>query len=162
MFDNTLAELAAGLKTGQFSSVELTQAYLARIKAEDTKYNSFISVTDDLALEQAAAADSLIAAGDAGTFTGLPIAHKDIFCTQGVRTSCASKMLDNFISPYNATVVDKFNQAGAVTLGKTNMDEFAMGSSNESSFYGPCKTLGIPIAYQVDHQVDRQQPSQPN
>lgn len=138
MFDKTLAELAIGLKTGQFSSVELTQAYLARIKAEDDKYNSFITVTDELALEQAAKADAAIAAGNAGTFTGLPIAHKDIFCTQGVRTSCASKMLDNFVSPYNATIVDKFNQAGAVTLGKTNMDEFAMGSSNESSFYGPC------------------------
>ena len=138
MFDKTLAELAIGLKTGQFSSVELTQAYLARIKAEDDKYNSFITVTDELALEQAAKADDAIAAGNAGTFTGLPIAHKDIFCTQGVRTSCASKMLDNFVSPYNATIVDKFNQVGAVTLGKTNMDEFAMGSSNESSFYGPC------------------------
>lgn len=139
MFDKTLAELASGLKSGEFSSVELTQAYLARIKAEDEKYNSFISVTDEQALAQAKAADEAIAAGTAGTFTGLPIAHKDIFCTKGVRTSCASKMLDNFVSPYDATVVSRFNAAGAVTLGKTNMDEFAMGSSNESSFYGPSR-----------------------
>lgn len=139
MFDKTLADLAKGLKSGDFSSVELTQAYLGRIKAEDSKYNSFITVTEDLALSQAKAADEAIASGSAGLFTGLPIAHKDIFCTEGVRTSCASKMLDNFISPYNATVVNKFNLAGAVTLGKTNMDEFAMGSSNESSFYGPAK-----------------------
>lgn len=139
MFDKTLAELAQGLENGDFSSVELTQAYLDRINAEDGKYNSYITVTGEQALEQAKAADEARAAGNAGAFTGLPIAHKDIFCTEGVRTSCASKMLDNFISPYNATVVNKFNAAGAVTLGKTNMDEFAMGSSNESSFYGPSK-----------------------
>ncbi|MAY42347.1 MULTISPECIES: Asp-tRNA(Asn)/Glu-tRNA(Gln) amidotransferase subunit GatA [unclassified Neptuniibacter] len=139
MFDKTLAELASGLKSGEFSSVELTQAYLARIKAEDAKYNSFITVTEETALQQAREADKIIATGNAGAFTGLPIAHKDIFCTKGTRTSCASKMLDNFISPYNATVVDKFNQAGAISLGKTNMDEFAMGSSNESSFYGACR-----------------------
>ncbi|WP_370279884.1 Asp-tRNA(Asn)/Glu-tRNA(Gln) amidotransferase subunit GatA [Pontibacterium sp.] len=139
MFDKTLAELAQGLENGDFSSVELTQAYLDRIAAEDGKYNSFITVTGEQALEQAKAADEARAAGNAGAFTGLPIAHKDIFCTEGVRTSCASKMLDNFVSPYNATVVNKFNAAGAVMLGKTNMDEFAMGSSNESSFYGPSK-----------------------
>lgn len=139
MFDKTLAELAQGLENGDFSSVELTQAYLDRIEAEDGKYNSYITVTGELALEQANAADATRAAGNAGAFTGLPIAHKDIFCTEGVRTSCASKMLDNFISPYNATVVNKFNAAGAVMLGKTNMDEFAMGSSNESSFYGPAR-----------------------
>lgn len=139
MFDKTLAELAQGLENGDFSSVELTQAYLDRIEAEDGKYNSYITVTGELALEQANAADATRAAGNASAFTGLPIAHKDIFCTEGVRTSCASKMLDNFISPYNATVVNKFNAAGAVTLGKTNMDEFAMGSSNESSFYGPAR-----------------------
>ncbi|WP_286237274.1 Asp-tRNA(Asn)/Glu-tRNA(Gln) amidotransferase subunit GatA [Neptuniibacter halophilus] len=139
MFEKTLAELAQGLKSGEFSSVELTQAYLNRIKAEDSKYNSYITLTEEQALTQAKAADEAIASGSAGVFTGLPIAHKDIFCTQGVRTSCASKMLDNFISPYNATVVEKFNAAGAVMLGKTNMDEFAMGSSNESSFYGAAK-----------------------
>ncbi|RTE65905.1 Asp-tRNA(Asn)/Glu-tRNA(Gln) amidotransferase subunit GatA [Amphritea opalescens] len=139
MLDKTLAELAQGLATGEFSSVELTQHYLDRINAEDGTLNSFITVTPEQALAQAEAADQLRAAGSAGTFTGLPIAHKDIFCTQGVRTSCGSKMLDNFVSPYNATVVEHFNQAGAVSLGKTNMDEFAMGSSNESSFYGPAR-----------------------
>lgn len=139
MFDKTLAELAQGLENGDFSSVELTQAYLDRINVQDGKYNSFITVTDELALSQAKTADEQRAAGQAGTFTGLPIAHKDIFCTEGVRTSCASKMLDNFVSPYNATVIEKFNAAGAVTLGKTNMDEFAMGSSNESSYYGPSR-----------------------
>ena len=139
MFDKTLAELAQGLENGDFSSVELTQAYLDRIAAEDGKYNSYITVTGEQALEQAKAADEACVVGNAGAFTGLPIAHKDIFCTEGVRTSCASKMLDNFVSPYNATVVSKFNAAGAVMLGKTNMDEFAMGSSNESSFYGPSK-----------------------
>jgi len=139
MFEKTLAELAQGLEAGEFSSVELTRAYLDRINAEDSQLNSYISVTEEQALAQAEAADQTRAKGEAGAFTGLPIAHKDIFCTEGVRTSCGSKMLDNFISPYDATVVDNFNRAGAVTLGKTNMDEFAMGSSNESSFYGPSR-----------------------
>ncbi len=139
MLNKTLAGLAKGLQQGEFSSVELAQAYLQRIKNEDSKYNSFITVTEELALQQAAAADACRAAGTAGIMTGLPIAHKDIFCTQGVRTSAGSKMLDNFISPYDATVIRKFNAAGSVTLGKTNMDEFAMGSSNESSFYGPSR-----------------------
>ncbi|WP_296056864.1 Asp-tRNA(Asn)/Glu-tRNA(Gln) amidotransferase subunit GatA [uncultured Amphritea sp.] len=139
MLDKTLAELAQGLATGEFSSVELTRNYLDRIRAEDGSLNSFITVTEEQALAQAEAADQRRAAGDADLFTGLPIAHKDIFCTEGVRTSCGSRMLDNFISPYNATVVENFNRAGAVSLGKTNMDEFAMGSSNESSFYGPAR-----------------------
>ena len=139
MLNKTLAELAKGLDQGKFSSVELTQAYLERIKREDSKYNSFITVTEELALTQATAADETRAAGNATSMTGLPIAHKDIFCTQGVRTSAGSKMLDNFVSPYDATVIRQFNAAGAVTLGKTNMDEFAMGSSNESSFYGPSR-----------------------
>ncbi|SEG54216.1 Asp-tRNA(Asn)/Glu-tRNA(Gln) amidotransferase subunit GatA [Marinobacterium lutimaris] len=139
MFDKTLAELAAGLRSGEFTSTELTKAWLERIKAEDSKYNSYITVTEEEALAQAKAADEAFAAGTAGPFTGLPIAHKDLFCTQGVRTSCASKMLDNFISPYDGTMVAKFKQAGAVMLGKTNMDEFAMGGSNESSYYGPAR-----------------------
>ncbi|WP_028468561.1 Asp-tRNA(Asn)/Glu-tRNA(Gln) amidotransferase subunit GatA [Neptunomonas japonica] len=139
MLNKTLAELAKGLDQGEFSSVELTQAYLERIKREDSKYNSFITVTEELALIQATAADETRSAGKATFMTGLPIAHKDIFCTQGVRTSAGSKMLDNFVSPYDATVIRQFNAAGAVTLGKTNMDEFAMGSSNESSFYGPSR-----------------------
>jgi len=139
MLNKTLAELAKGLDQGEFSSVELTQAYLERINKEDSRYNSFITVTDELALRQAADADAMRAAGQATAMTGLPLAHKDIFCTQGVRTSAGSKMLDNFVSPYDATIIRKFNAAGTVSLGKTNMDEFAMGSSNESSFYGACK-----------------------
>ncbi len=136
MFELTLAELARGLDNGDFSSTELTQAYLQRIHALDGQYNSFISVTEEQALAQAKAADEARAAGNAGALCGLPIAHKDLFCTQGVRTSSASKMLDNFISPYDATIVSRLKNAGSVMLGKLNMDEFAMGSSNESSFYG--------------------------
>lgn len=139
MFEKTLGELIHGLEAGEFSSVELTQGYLDRIKQLNPTYNAFITVTEEQALAEAKAADELRAAGQAGAFTGLPIAHKDLFCTQGVRTSCASKMLDNFESPYDATVVARFKAAGAVMLGKTNMDEFAMGSSNESSYYGAVK-----------------------
>ena len=139
MHDKTLTELKAGLQAGDFSSRELTEHFLARIKQHDGKLNSFISVTEAQALQQADAADQAIAAGDHRLLTGLPIAHKDIFCTEGVRTSCGSRMLDNFIAPYTATAVEKMAQQGAVMLGKTNMDEFAMGSSNETSFYGPVK-----------------------
>ena len=139
MHNKTIAELAAGLKAGEFTSEELTRAYLERIKQLDGDLNSYITVTEEQALEQARAADARIAAGESGPLTGVPIAHKDIFCTDGVRTSCASKMLDPFIAPYDATVVRKFKEAGVVMLGKTNMDEFAMGSSNETSFYGPVK-----------------------
>jgi aspartyl-tRNA(Asn)/glutamyl-tRNA(Gln) amidotransferase subunit A len=136
MFELTLAELARGLENGDFSSTELTQAYLQRIKSLDGQYNAFITVTEEQALAQAKAADEARAAGKAGALCGLPIAHKDLFCTQGVRTSSASKMLDNFVSPYDATIVSRLKNAGSVMLGKLNMDEFAMGSSNESSFYG--------------------------
>ncbi|MFY0655173.1 MAG: Asp-tRNA(Asn)/Glu-tRNA(Gln) amidotransferase subunit GatA [Neptunomonas phycophila] len=139
MLDKTLAELSTSLEQGDFSSVELTQAYLDLIKAKDSTYNSYITVTDELALQQAQAADERRQQGKATALTGVPIAHKDIFCTLGVKTSAGSKMLDNFISPYDATVVSNFNNAGAVTLGKTNMDEFAMGSSNENSYYGACR-----------------------
>ena len=139
MFELTQAELARGLDSGDFSSTELTQAFLKRIQAEDSRYNSFITVTEEQALAQAAAADQARAAGQAGPLCGLPIAHKDLFCTQGVRTSSASRMLDNFISPYDATIVSRLRQAGSVMLGKLNMDEFAMGSSSENSFYGPVR-----------------------
>ncbi len=139
MFEKTLSELAQDLRNGTVSSVELTQAFIDRINRCDSEYNAFITTTPELALQQAKAADESLAAGTGGPFTGLPIAHKDLFCTEGVKTSCGSKMLDNFESPYDATVVTKFKAAGAVMLGKTNMDEFAMGSTNESSFYGDCK-----------------------
>ncbi|HEY7883364.1 MAG TPA: Asp-tRNA(Asn)/Glu-tRNA(Gln) amidotransferase subunit GatA [Cellvibrionaceae bacterium] len=139
MHTNTIAELAAALRRREFSSLELTEHYLARISADDATYNSFITVTADIARAQAKVADQRLAAGDASPLCGIPIAHKDIFCTTGVRTSCGSKMLDNFIAPYDATIVDNYQTAGAVMLGKTNMDEFAMGSSNETSYYGPVK-----------------------
>ena len=135
----TLAQLSAMLRAGDASSTELTEHFLSRIKQHDATLNSFITVVEEQAMTQAAEADKALKSGAAGPLTGVPIAHKDIFCTRGIRTSCGSKMLDNFISPYDATVVSKFKQAGVVTLGKTNMDEFAMGSSNETSFYGPVK-----------------------
>ena len=139
MYNLTIAELVRGLQSKAFSSVELTQHFLDRIAALNPDYNAVITVTADQALKAAIAADKRLAAGGAPALCGVPILHKDIFCTKGVRTSCGSKMLDNFIPPYNATVVENFEQAGAVVLGKTNMDEFAMGSSNETSFYGPVK-----------------------
>jgi aspartyl-tRNA(Asn)/glutamyl-tRNA(Gln) amidotransferase subunit A len=139
MHDLTLAQTAQALADKKFSSREVTQHYLDRITRLDKNYNSFITVTADLALADAAAADTRRANGKADFLTGVPFAHKDIFCTKGVRTSCGSRMLDNFISPYDATVVEKYRAAGMVMLGKTNMDEFAMGSSNETSFYGPVK-----------------------
>jgi aspartyl-tRNA(Asn)/glutamyl-tRNA(Gln) amidotransferase subunit A len=135
----TLTELAKGLKAGDFSSRELTTSLLDRIERLDGDINSFITVTRDQALSAADAADQARAKGDSRALAGLPLAIKDIFCTQGIRTSCGSKMLDNFQAPYNATVVEKLEAAGMISLGKTNMDEFAMGSSNESSFYGPVK-----------------------
>ncbi len=139
MHKASVAELSAALKARKFSSEELVRAHLARIHAQDSELNSFITVTETEALAAASHADRLIAAGEAGPLTGIPLAHKDIFCTRGVRTSCGSKMLDNFVPPYNATVVEKIADAGMVVLGKTNMDEFAMGSSNENSYYGPVR-----------------------
>src|SRR5882724_8576940 len=136
---STLTQLAAGLRARKFSSVELVRAYLDRIDASQAALNAFISVTREQALADAAAADRALAAGAGGALAGVPIAHKDIFCTQGVRTTCGSRMLDNFVSPYDATVVAKLKSAGAIMLGKTNMDEFAMGSSSETSFYGPVR-----------------------
>ena len=133
----TLAELAKGLDSGEFSSRELTTALLERIDTHAESLNAFITVTADLAMEQADRADQARASGDAGPLCGLPIVHKDLFCTKGVLTTCGSHILENFVSPYDATVVQRLTDAGAVMLGKTNMDEFAMGSSNETSFYGP-------------------------
>ncbi len=136
MLSKTVAEIARALQSREVSSLELTQDYLRRIKLLNGDLNAFITVTEDLALAQAKAADAVLAAKQGGPLTGVPIAHKDIFCVRDVRTTCGSRMLSNFISPYDATIVESFNQAGAVTLGKTNMDEFAMGSSNETSYYG--------------------------
>lgn len=139
MHNLTIAEIAEKLRAKEFSSKEITSHFLSRINTSDQEYNSYISVTETQALAQAEAADQRLAKGDAPLMCGIPMAHKDIFCTEGVKTSCGSKMLDNFVPPYNATVVDNFSQDGAVMLGKTNMDEFAMGSSNETSYYGAVK-----------------------
>ncbi|ALG69164.1 Asp-tRNA(Asn)/Glu-tRNA(Gln) amidotransferase subunit GatA [Beggiatoa leptomitoformis] len=139
MHDLTLTELSNALQQRKFSSVELTRHFLERIKRYDGQLNSVITLTEELALQQAQLADSRLQQGTADALTGIPILHKDIFCTKGIKTTCGSKMLDNFIAPYNATVIDKFESAGAVMLGKTNMDEFAMGSSNETSYYGAVK-----------------------
>ncbi|MFI4937685.1 MAG: Asp-tRNA(Asn)/Glu-tRNA(Gln) amidotransferase subunit GatA [Candidatus Berkiellales bacterium] len=137
MHKMTLAELSQGLQKKSFSSVELTQHFLKRIEKLDPSLNSFITVTAQTALTQAKHGDEQRAKGQGGALTGIPFAHKDIFCTKGIKTTCGSKILDPFIAPYDATVVTKLHQAGIVMLGKTNMDEFAMGSSNENSFYGP-------------------------
>lgn len=139
MHNKTLTELSNGLHSGDFSSVELTEYFLARIARLDKDYNSFITLTPEQALAEAKMADKNLAKGNAPSLCGVPMAHKDIFCTRGVRTSCGSRMLDNFVPPYDATVVENFAASGAVVLGKTNMDEFAMGSSNETSFYGAVK-----------------------
>ena len=139
MFQKNIKELAAGLTAGEYSSEELTRHFLERIEKYDSQLNSVITLTAETALADARAADQRLKDGQSTPLTGIPYLHKDIFCTQGVRTSCGSRMLDNFEAPYNATVTQKLKDAGAVMLGKTNMDEFAMGSSNETSFYGPVK-----------------------
>ena len=135
----TLAALRDGLARKEFSGRELTAHFLDRIQRFDGALNSFITVTADQALRQAEAADAARAAGTAHALAGIPLAQKDIFCTEGVKTTCGSKMLDNFISPYNAHVISQCEAAGLVMLGKTNMDEFAMGSSNETSYFGGVK-----------------------
>jgi aspartyl-tRNA(Asn)/glutamyl-tRNA(Gln) amidotransferase subunit A len=135
----TIAQLSQGLKDGTFSSRELAQDAIADIKARDNLYNSFITISEEKALAQADAADQRIAAGQAAPMTGIPMAHKDLFCTDGVRTTAASKILENFVPPYESTVSQLFLDAGAVSIGKTNLDEFAMGSSNEHSHFGAVK-----------------------
>jgi aspartyl-tRNA(Asn)/glutamyl-tRNA(Gln) amidotransferase subunit A len=139
MHHKTISELSRDLASKKISSLELTQYYLNRIRQLDEKLNSFITVTEEAALLAAKQADHQLTKGEAGPLTGIPIAQKDIFCTDGIKTSCGSKMLDNFISPYDATTVSRLKAAGTVLVGKTNMDEFAMGSSNETSYYGPVK-----------------------
>jgi len=147
MHTKSVVELAAMLKAGECSSEELTRTLLDRVRQHES-LNAFISVSEDTALAQARAADVKINNGSAGPLTGIPYAHKDIFCTDGELTTCGSKMLANFRSPYDATVTAKLNDAGMVMLGKTNMDEFAMGSSNETSYYGavsnPWNTARVP------------------
>ncbi len=139
MIKASLRELSAALAQKKISSVELSTLFLERIERLNPTLNAFISVDRDKTLAQARRADAAIAAGGAGALAGIPLAHKDIFCTEGWATTCGSKMLANFVSPYDAHVVSRFKTEGLVTLGKTNMDEFAMGSSNETSFFGPVR-----------------------
>jgi aspartyl-tRNA(Asn)/glutamyl-tRNA(Gln) amidotransferase subunit A len=135
----TVSELSAALAEKRISSVELTQLFLARIERLNSELNAFITVDAARALEEARRADAHRAAGEAGPLLGIPLAHKDIFCTKGLRTTCGSRMLADFVSPYDAYVIERLGAAGTVMLGKTNMDEFAMGSSNETSYFGPTR-----------------------
>jgi len=139
VLNSSLAELSAALAAKQLSAVELTRLFLDRIRGMNATLNAFITVDEERSLAQARVADERRGRGEAGPLTGIPIAHKDIFCTRGLRTTCGSRMLADFTSPYDAHVVERFAAAGAVTLGKTNMDEFAMGSSNETSYFGPVR-----------------------
>ncbi len=139
MFNSSLKELSAQLADRKISSVELTGEFLGRVGELNPVLNAFITVDPEASLAQARIADAMIASGRAGPLTGIPVAQKDIFCAKDWLTTCGSKMLSNFVSPYDAHVIERFNAAGAVNLGKTNMDEFAMGSSNETSFFGPVK-----------------------
>ncbi|MHB8167713.1 MAG: Asp-tRNA(Asn)/Glu-tRNA(Gln) amidotransferase subunit GatA [Sulfuricella sp.] len=139
MINTSLKALSAQLASKKISSVELTQTFLERIRALNPRLNAFITIDENKSLAQAKAADGLIASGKAGPLTGIPVAQKDIFCAEGWLSTCGSKMLHNFVSPYDAHVIEQFNRAGAINLGKTNMDEFAMGSSNETSYYGKVK-----------------------
>jgi aspartyl-tRNA(Asn)/glutamyl-tRNA(Gln) amidotransferase subunit A len=134
-----VAELARRLRSKQVSSVEVTRHYLDRIARLGEALNAFISVDEEKSLAQARAADERIARGEGAALTGVPVAHKDLFCAEGWRTTCGSRMLADFVAPYDAHVIEQFDRAGAVLLGKTNMDEFAMGSSNENSFFGPVR-----------------------
>ncbi|MDR2788700.1 MAG: Asp-tRNA(Asn)/Glu-tRNA(Gln) amidotransferase subunit GatA [Candidatus Accumulibacter sp.] len=136
MIDKTLRQLSRALADREISSVELARLFLDRIERLDPQINAYITIDREKTLAQARAADARLAAGKAGPLTGIPLAQKDIFCAEGWRTTCGSKMLGNFVSPYDATVIERFNAAGAVILGKTNMDEFAMGSSTETSYFG--------------------------
>ncbi|MDR4652902.1 MAG: Asp-tRNA(Asn)/Glu-tRNA(Gln) amidotransferase subunit GatA [Nitrosomonas sp.] len=139
MFNDSLKQLSERLANREISSVELTTEFLRRIGKLNPQYNAFITVDEEKSLAQARDADQKIAAGETGPLTGIPIAQKDIFCAKGWLTTCGSKMLSNFVSPYDADVIERFNRAGAINIGKTNMDEFAMGSSNETSYFGPVR-----------------------
>ncbi|WP_024851681.1 Asp-tRNA(Asn)/Glu-tRNA(Gln) amidotransferase subunit GatA [Hydrogenovibrio kuenenii] len=135
----SIRQMSEKLHSREITSVALTQHYLDRIEKYDSELNAYISVTPELAIEMAKKADEMLDKGEGSFLTGVPVAHKDIFCVDGVKTSCGSKMLHNFVAPYDATVVEKLKAVGMPILGKTNMDEFAMGSSSESSYYGPTK-----------------------
>ena len=135
----SIAQLAAALRAREVSAVEVARACLERIERFDGRLNAFVTIDPDKTLAQAREADARIARGEGGPITGVPVAHKDLFCARGWRTTCGSRMLSDFVSPYDAHVIEQFDRAGAVILGKTNMDEFAMGSSNETSFFGPVK-----------------------
>jgi aspartyl-tRNA(Asn)/glutamyl-tRNA(Gln) amidotransferase subunit A len=139
MFESSLKQMGDALRAKKISSVELTQSYLDRMAQLNPRLNAYITIDPARSLAQAQAADARLAAGTADALTGIPIAQKDIFCAKDWLTTCGSKMLHNFVSPYDAHVISQFNNAGAINLGKTNMDEFAMGSSNETSYYGPVK-----------------------
>ena len=139
MYKSTLAQLSIALESKKISSEELTRLYIERCNKHNNSLNCFITITEEEALKKARQADKKRASGDYNLLTGIPIAQKDIFCTNGIKTTCGSKMLDNFVAPYDATLIKKMNDTGLIMLGKTNMDEFAMGSSNETSFYGPVK-----------------------
>ena len=139
MINASLKQLSESLAQKRLSSLELTQDYLSRIDRLNGNLNAFITVDAERSLAMARAADQRIARGEGGRMTGIPVAHKDIFLTKDWLTTCASKMLSNFVAPYDAHLIEQLNAAGAVILGKTNMDEFAMGSSNETSFYGPVR-----------------------
>ena len=139
MLNSSLLQLGDALRAGKISSVELTQIYLDRIAALNPALNAYITINAETSLAQARAADEQLAGGKAHPLTGIPIAQKDIFCAKGWRTTCGSKILENFIAPYDAHVIEQFDAAGTVNLGKTNMDEFAMGSSNETSYFGTVK-----------------------
>ena len=154
---NTIIGLQKSLRNGQVSCKEITQDYLERIGSRDKQINSFINLNHEVSIRQAEIADTMIAQGKATALTGIPIAHKDIFCTRQLPTTCGSKMLENFFAPYDATVITKLENAGAVLLGKTNMDEFAMGSSNETSISVPSIIHGIFRVYQVGRLVAVQQ-----
>jgi aspartyl-tRNA(Asn)/glutamyl-tRNA(Gln) amidotransferase subunit A len=139
MFESSLKQLGDALRAKKISSVELTQSYLDRMAQLNPQLNAFITINPEMSLAQAKAADARLAAGSADALTGIPVAQKDIFCAKDWLTTCGSKMLHNFVSPYDAHIITQFNNAGAINLGKTNMDEFAMGSSNETSYYGAVK-----------------------
>jgi aspartyl-tRNA(Asn)/glutamyl-tRNA(Gln) amidotransferase subunit A len=139
LLNSTLSELSGALAARKISSVELTGLHLERIAKLNGSLNAFITVDEERSLSEAREADAALGRGEAGPLTGIPVAHKDIFCTRGLRTTCGSRMLEDFVSPYDAHVVERLRAAGAVTLGKCNMDEFAMGSSSESSYFGPVR-----------------------